>query len=296
MVKAVGMLRYQSRRVTGRIEPRDRGRGMPVVRVDDVGPPIDRADEFQRGAAEERKAIDIVAVAVDLRPTKEVAFGDEVDGHIAAGELAFEHARRNSAHARGDEHATGQRRTEFQLTGVIRIFDGAIGGHDDAHIVAHRAQSLGQRSGHVAEAAGFGKRCNFRTEAEDFEHGNDLGRRSVDKRAEYLLALLYTDWVEVASILPTPSHVREAVGRLAARRRVNYIGDFLSREKILLAIDYLTIALPHSFTHFASMRCSRFFFKFSRMIHATSASGLTSHFSIAGLPSIGEATTATLQQ
>ena len=123
MVKTVGMLRYQSRRVARRVEPRDRGRGVPVVRVDDVGPPIDRADEFQRGAAEERKAIDIVAVAVDLRAAKEVAFGDEVDGHIAAGQLAFKHARRNSAHARGDEHAVGQRRTEFQFTGMIRLFD-----------------------------------------------------------------------------------------------------------------------------------------------------------------------------
>ncbi len=124
-----------------RCQPHHSRRGMPVMRMEHVGFPAEHIRQFERGAREEREAIGIVVIAVDIRAVKQMILGDEVDGYVTARQHTFEDPCRDAARARGHDHAPF---AEMDLTRASLRLDLWIGGHDHAHIVTERTQSFGQ--------------------------------------------------------------------------------------------------------------------------------------------------------
>lgn len=145
-------------------EPHDGGGGVPVMGVEDIGFPLEGDGEVEGGAAEEGEAIGVVTVAIDVITVEEVAFGDEVDGDIGIGDSAFEDAGGEEADAHGDfEGDIGD-----GDIGEGALFDFAVGGHDDADVVAEGFEGDGEASGDIAEAASFGEGVNFSAEEKNF--------------------------------------------------------------------------------------------------------------------------------
>lgn len=118
---------------------------MPVVGVDNVGPPTEGGDDaIERRPAKERKAIGVVPEAIKIGSAAELTpFRDEVDRHIRTGKFRLEHT--------GGDHARSHRnlqRDRMDLDAKLAVakggLDGGIGGHDDTHVVAQFRESLGQ--------------------------------------------------------------------------------------------------------------------------------------------------------
>jgi hypothetical protein len=144
-------------------QPRDGRRGVPVVGVDNVGPPAEgRHREVERRTAEKGEAVRVVGVAVEEGPVAEqAALGEEIDGDRAAGQRRLQHARRDGSEAHG--HAQRDRvRLDAVCAGAGGGLDRGVSRHRCAHVVAEGGQRLGQRAAHVGEAAGLGERRDLR--------------------------------------------------------------------------------------------------------------------------------------
>ena len=142
---------------------------MPVVRVHDVGMPAEGGhDEIERGAAEERKPVGVVVVAVDAIASEKIALGDEVDGNVRPRQLGVQDASREQRAV--DRHLQRGRMRRDGPSPVGRgVLDEAVRRHHDAHVVAEARQRFGQRTGHVGKPAGLGERRDFRGDEQDLQ-------------------------------------------------------------------------------------------------------------------------------
>ena len=160
-----------------RREPRDRRRGVPVVRGHDIGTPAPRADhQIERRAAEKREPVRVVFVAVERGPIEEVPLADEVHRHVRARQLRAQNARVDEPAA--NRHAELNRvRRDVPAARPCRGFDRLIRRHDDTHVVAESRQRDRQRAGDVGQAAGLGERRHLGREQQDAHGGIETSRR-----------------------------------------------------------------------------------------------------------------------
>ena len=136
-------------------------RGLPVVAVEDVRRPSRVAEQRQRGAAERAEAFQVVrvvaaALAIQSGAVEQSIVGDEVHGHRAAGQPAFEEPHRDTGVAERDLRLAD--RAEPELLAIDRT----IRRHDDAHIASELRQGARERPGHVGQPTGLGVRNDFR--------------------------------------------------------------------------------------------------------------------------------------
>ena len=144
---------------------------MPVVRVDDVGRPVREVGEDR--AAEERIALGVVGVAVDLVATDAKA-PDEHDARAVTRDLrVFDPRVRGTV---GDGAHTARRGYA-----ELRLIDGPVIRDVYADVVTKRGQRLRQRAGDIGEAADLGV-------------GGDLGGRERDAHGAPRMLTACKEW------------------------------------------------------------------------------------------------------
>ena len=120
--------------------------GVPVVRMDDVGPEVEDGQQVQHGAAEEGEPLRIVPVAVEALAVEILLVVDEVVRHIA------ELVRIEADVFLTPRH--GQRAIVDMLHRVpILLGDLAVFRHDDPDIHAVSLERLRQGASHVGETS-----------------------------------------------------------------------------------------------------------------------------------------------
>jgi hypothetical protein len=129
--------------------------GLPVVDVDDVRHPAQRAAEPDRAAREQRVAGQVVEVGaarvpVDAAAVVERVVLEQVDARVAAGEASLPDGAPGLSKA--DGHGEGGH------VALRRVLLGdAIAGQHHAHVVPALRQSDGERPRDVGQAAGLGE-------------------------------------------------------------------------------------------------------------------------------------------
>ena len=120
----------------GRGQPCDGGGGVPIVGVEHIRPPtLHHHGKLQGGTAEKSEAVGIVFVAVDRRPTKQIALGDKVDGDFGVGQFALKRARGDVVWPHG--HIKGlPNGLDVETAAVIPLLNRPISGHHYPHIVS----------------------------------------------------------------------------------------------------------------------------------------------------------------
>jgi hypothetical protein len=130
--------------------------GGPVVAVDDVGRPVELLAQRQRAAAQEGKAPVVVVAGtpgpgVNLGPREMVVILQEIHRHRRGSRTRRGRVRQHGLPGarplrdRADIHA--ERRG--QRAPLAHPLHRAVGGADDAHVVAELGELLGQRADHV---------------------------------------------------------------------------------------------------------------------------------------------------
>ncbi len=141
--------------------------GLPVVDVDDVGHPAQRAAEAERAAREQRVAGQVVEVgaarvAVDAVAIVEGVVLQQVDARVAAREARLPHGAPRLPVA--DRHGEGRG------VALCRMFAGdAVPGEHHAHVVPALREGDGQGPRHVGEAARLGEGNALGDDEEDVE-------------------------------------------------------------------------------------------------------------------------------
>lgn len=129
---------------------------MPVVRVDDIRPEVHGRQQVEHGAAEEREALGIIAVAVEALATEVLLVVDEVVDDAVVLDLVKANVFR----------APGNR--DLAVVDVLHriaefLRDLAEFRHDDADIDALCLECLRQRARHIGKTARLGKRNSLRS-------------------------------------------------------------------------------------------------------------------------------------
>ena len=144
--------------------------GLPVVAVDDVGPPVQLSRRLDDGPGEVGEPLAVVEVAVHL-PALEVVLvvykpvGDPVP-------LQLEDA---AVHL-----PPGQRDVEILQEGHLAAplpADALVQGENDLDLMAGLGQSFGQGAGHIGQAAGFDEGHRFRGGKQDFHSKTPFSRQ-----------------------------------------------------------------------------------------------------------------------
>ena len=144
--------------------------GLPVVAVDDVGPPVQLSRRLDDGPGEIGEPLAVVEVAVHL-PALEVVLvvykpvGDPVP-------LQLEDA---AVHL-----PPGQRDVEILQEGHLAAplpADALVQGENDLDLMAGLGQSFGQGAGHIGQAAGFDEGHRFRGGKQDFHSKTPFSRQ-----------------------------------------------------------------------------------------------------------------------
>ena len=129
---------------------------MPIIRVDDIWPEVHGRQQVEHGAAEEREALCIIAVAVEAFATEVLLVVDEVVGDAVVLDLV-----------EADVFRTPGNRDLTVVDVLHRIAellrDLAEFRHDDADIDALCLECLRQRARHIGKTARLGKRNSLRS-------------------------------------------------------------------------------------------------------------------------------------
>ncbi len=147
--------------VSGRAA-REQGRQggcLPVVAVNHVGREADRLAAVQGGFAEEEEALQIVRIVPVAAAV--VLFAVEIG--LVAQEIGGDRRRvglPQVAPLQSAAHRDAERCHAAQSVSASR--DGAVFGHDRAHLFAEAALCGGQRLGDIGQPAGFGKGGDLR--------------------------------------------------------------------------------------------------------------------------------------
>ena len=153
--------------VVDRLEVERHQRRMPVVAVEDVGPPAHALAALDGGAREQGEAQVLVPLAgVDAVAVKQLRAVDEVDVDLAGRRPADEH--RAGEMVRAEPQVQVAQEVDRRHV-VLRGVDDRIEGHEDAHVVPLAFQVLGQGRGDVGQTAGLGEGRDLRGEETDFE-------------------------------------------------------------------------------------------------------------------------------
>ena len=167
----------------GGVEQHGQEAGGPIVGVDDVGNPAELEAEIERAAAEESEAKIVVGevasrAGVDLGTGEELLVLEGVDGNLGAGQDGLPRPCPAGFGADVDAEGVGP-----GVPGRIEA-QAAVGGEDDADVVAEGGEGLGERADHVGQASHFDKRLYFGRDEEDFErnHGPRGKRRAEGSR------------------------------------------------------------------------------------------------------------------
>ena len=146
--------------------------GLPVVAVEDLRHEVEVAEQVDDGAAEEREAQRVIAIAIQARAMEKVLILDEPDGD--AVQLA---AKEGAGHdALPEAHLA-----LLDLRERIAVaFAGAlIERHDGGDLIAGLFECRRQGEGDVRQAAGLAEGCAFAGHKQDFHrdspfHENDM--------------------------------------------------------------------------------------------------------------------------
>jgi len=143
--------------------------GVPVVAVDHIRFPGQNRREFQNAAAEQAKPLSAIGIilsafAVKFVPVERRSMGQQVNWHVGPWQEGLADGTGGGLTGQGNLERSNLR-FQFRLVFISPreiTFDVAVIGHGQANIMASGPQRLRQRSGHIGQAAGFGKRNNFR--------------------------------------------------------------------------------------------------------------------------------------
>ena len=131
---------------------RDQGR-LPVVAVDDVGGEVQIEQGLQHRAGEEGEPLAVIVEAVQAAALEVILVVQEVVGHAVP--LGLEQAAVLAAPAH-------RHRIVGHILQVIPEAQIAVQRHDHAGVHTILDKGLGQRTCHVSQTAGFGKRRGLR--------------------------------------------------------------------------------------------------------------------------------------
>ena len=139
-----------------RDEPR-----LPIVGVDHVELQAQLARRFDHGPGEKHEPLAIVAViaaflAIQLRPVVVVVLLDEIDRHLAVGQVALE--QRSGDRPRADRQVQSNRQP---LDRQPRRMDLPVGRHDHQRLVPEPGQLDRQGTADIGQSAGLGERDRF---------------------------------------------------------------------------------------------------------------------------------------
>ena len=124
--------------------------------MDQIGSPVHLGGSFNNGAGEISETLAVIKVAVNLSTLEVVLIVHEPVGDTVP--LQLEDAAVNLTPGQGDVEVLD----EGHLLAPF-LADALVEGEDYLDLVAFLGQSLGQRTGHIGQTAGFNK-------------GSDLGR------------------------------------------------------------------------------------------------------------------------
>ncbi len=151
----------------------DRGR-VPVVDVNDVGPPVHVPGDLQGRPRKKREAQVIVrepvaVMAVDASPCKIRIMPDEKSPGLRSGRLALQHRDGDPAQdAHGDfEGCDGPQAERLAV-------DGSVAGQDDPHVVTCGGKRPGERIERIPQSPRLGEGSHLRGGHEDPRHSTFL--------------------------------------------------------------------------------------------------------------------------
>ena len=149
------------------VDVRGHQRGLPVIRVNDVGDEAQRIAELQRRAREQREAFEVVRIrlargTVQVRAIEQAVVLDEVDGDVAARQPPHSDTGARTAVIHGNvQHAVER----FQVgPGHPRVKR-----HHDAHVDAATAERLREGARDIGEASGLSKRSDLGRNEQDLQ-------------------------------------------------------------------------------------------------------------------------------